>query len=130
MLVRLRQFFREQSLGITVPVGVVVGLTFQQVLVGLVVGFEAAASRHGNDLTITILGVDFYYQSFLAYAVAWLVLAAIGYVLFLMPIESDEEAEPGTRECPECKSEIASDATRCAFCTAEVTPLEPAQSTG
>jgi len=127
MLGRVRRFFREESLGVTITVGVVVGLTLQQVVVGIVTGFEAAALRRGNDLSVTVLGIDFYYQALLAYAVAWAVLAALAWVLFVMPIAPDGEADGSTRDCPECKSEIAADATRCAFCTSPVAPLEPAR---
>ena len=33
-----------------------------------------------------------------------------------------EEAEPGTRDCPECLSEIPAQARRCAHCTSEIRP--------
>ena len=38
------------------------------------------------------------------------------------------ETEPGkqTKVCPECKSKIPWDATRCAFCTVEQPPLAEA----
>jgi large conductance mechanosensitive channel len=32
----------------------------------------------------------------------------------------EEEAQPETRKCPECLSEIPGAARRCAFCTSEV----------
>jgi large conductance mechanosensitive channel len=34
----------------------------------------------------------------------------------------DKPADPTTRKCPECLSEIPREATRCAFCTAPSSP--------
>jgi large conductance mechanosensitive channel len=37
-----------------------------------------------------------------------------------------EETEPGTRDCPQCLSEIPAAAHKCSFCTSEVEPTAPA----
>lgn len=126
MLGRVRQFFREESLGVTVTVGVVLGLALQSVISAFVFALEANRLRSVGDLSVTVLGIDFYYYNFLPAFVAWAVLVALAWVLFIMPIASDGEPDASTRECPACKSEIAADATRCAFCTSPVAPLEPA----
>jgi large conductance mechanosensitive channel len=34
-------------------------------------------------------------------------------------------ADPTTRQCPECLSEIPVNAKRCAFCTTELAPASP-----
>jgi len=119
MLRRIRQYVRNESLGITIPVGVVLGLTLQALIAFTVEGFE-----FGHDSEIKPLGISFYYTYALPYAIAFLVLAALTYVLFIMPIASDTEPELDIRECPECKSDIFAEATRCAFCTSPVTPLD------
>ena len=119
MLRRIRQYIRNESLGITIPVGVVLGLTAETLIAGVVQGLQA-----GHVRSIKPLGISFYYQFALPYLIALLVLGGIAYVLFLMPIASDNEPEPDIRECPECKSDIVAEATRCAFCTSPVTPLD------
>ena len=119
MLRAIRRWFREESLGITIPVGVVLGLTSETFIAQIVQGFE-----FGHDPEISPLEISLYYPGVLAYAIALLVLLSVAYVVFVMPIPSDDEPEPDTRECPECKSDIAADARRCAFCTSMVVPLE------
>jgi large conductance mechanosensitive channel len=56
-------------------------------------------------------------------------LAAAVFYFVVKPINAmaerrkrGQDAEPGTRDCPECLSEIPDQARRCAFCTAEVQP--------
>ncbi len=50
-------------------------------------------------------------------------MLVIAYVLFVMPLASDNTPDPDTRECPECRSEIWADARRCAFCTSVLPPV-------
>lgn len=38
--------------------------------------------------------------------------------------DKEEEAVPETKVCPYCKSEIPADATRCAYCTSDLTVQE------
>ena len=123
MLGRVRQFFREESLGITIPVGVVLGWGLYLALTQLVYGLISPHLRNVNDQTITILGIDFYFPNFLGYAVAFVVMAALAFVLFFLPLASDETTDTGMREGPECRSDIVAEATRCAFCTALVPPV-------
>jgi large conductance mechanosensitive channel len=99
------------------------------VLAQVVLGFELGWQANGTvpqlrRLDTAPLGLRFNYQNFLPHGIAFLILAAIAYVLFIMRVPSDGEPEPDMRECPECKSDIFAEATRCAFCTASLTPLE------
>lgn len=62
------------------------------------------------------------YGSFFNSIVDFLIIA---FVLFLIVRQMNRFAKPvvaSTRECPECLSPIPLAATRCAFCTAQVTP--------
>ncbi len=126
MLGAIRRWFREESLGITIPVGVVLGFILEQLIAQVVYGFELEhlSNSQGRGFEISPLGISFYYPTVLMYAIAFAVVAAVAYLLFLLPLASDDEDEPETRECPECKSDIFADATRCAICTSVVTPLE------
>ena len=127
MLRAIRRWFEEESLGITIPAGVVLGLTTEMLIAEFVLGLEIAHVQNRpiiRPLQISPLGIDFNYQNFLPHAVSLIVLGIVAYVLFLMPIASDNEPEPDIRECRECKSDIFAEATRCAFCTSPVTPLD------
>ena len=64
-----------------------------------------------------------------------LVAAAI-YFFVVMPVNAIEErrrrgkapADPTTKQCPECLSEVPVGAMRCAFCTQPLQPLAGARS--
>ena len=76
-----------------------------------------------SALSFTIRGSEFTYGNFINALIAFLSVAAVVYFFVVTPLnhlKRDEEAS--TRECPECLSEIPNKATRCAHCTAEVTP--------
>lgn len=63
--------------------------------------------------------------------ISFIITAAIIYFAFVLPMNRvmermapKKEDEVTTRECPECLSDIPLAAKRCAYCTAEVTPLK------
>ena len=60
----------------------------------------------------------------------FLITAAVIYFVIVLPVNRllarirPHEAPPQTsRQCPECRSNIAREARRCAYCTSEVTPV-------
>jgi large conductance mechanosensitive channel len=61
--------------------------------------------------------------------IAFLAVAAAVYFIVVVPMEhlqrlrAQPPVEETTRPCPECLSDIPKAARRCAFCTAQVTPL-------
>jgi large conductance mechanosensitive channel len=80
--------------------------------------------------TFTINGSQFNIGSFINALVSFLIMAVVLYWFIIAPanrlmdvakIERAQEVK--TRECPECLSKIPEAARRCAFCTAEVTPV-------
>jgi large conductance mechanosensitive channel len=76
-----------------------------------------------SALSFTIRGSEFTYGNFINALIAFLSVTAVVYFFVVTPLnhlKRDEEAT--TRDCPECLSEIPNKATRCAHCTAEVTP--------
>jgi large conductance mechanosensitive channel len=86
-----------------------------------------------QNLTFTINGSVFRYGDFINVVIAFVSIAAAVFFLVVRPLnalmarrrtETDVESE--TRECPECLSNIPSGASRCAFCTAKVTPATAA----
>ncbi|MDE5994678.1 MAG: large conductance mechanosensitive channel protein MscL [Oscillospiraceae bacterium] len=82
---------------------------------------DAAIAAGKNVLT---------YGNFLDAVINFLIMALVIF-LFIKGIntlkntakkeEPEAEAEPTTKVCPFCKSEIAVDATRCPHCTSEIT---------
>jgi large conductance mechanosensitive channel len=117
---------------VDMAVGVVVGVAFAAVVTALVTDLitPLIAAIGGNpdfsSLTFTINGSHFLYGAFINALIAFVVIAAVVFYLVIKPVNvlmtrrAKPEAEPTTRECPECLSEIPVAARRCAFCTAEV----------
>jgi len=63
--------------------------------------------------------------------IAFIIVAAVIYYLVVVPMnrlaglmrKPTVPPAPTTRKCPECLSEIPLAATRCAYCTSQVTPV-------
>lgn len=67
------------------------------------------------------------YGTFVTAVIDFLILAGVVYFFLVLPTQyllkkfSPEKAEPPTtKACPQCKSDIPIDATRCKFCTQPV----------
>lgn len=84
----------------------------------------------------TVHGSKFMIGDFINAVLTFLVLASVIYFLVVLPVEtlmerfkpSTTPAPETTRDCPHCLSKIPKAAKRCAFCTAEVSPLVPERS--
>jgi large conductance mechanosensitive channel len=81
-------------------------------------------------LSFTVNGSEFRYGHFLNVLIAFVTIAFVVFFFVVKPINRlmelsrrRESPDPSTRKCPECLSEIAIDARRCAFCTSEVAPV-------
>jgi large conductance mechanosensitive channel len=78
-----------------------------------------------SGLSFTVNGVVFPTAVFLDKLLAFIVTAAIVFYLVVTPVNAmierarkrQKPADPTTKKCPECLSEIPIDARRCAFCT-------------
>jgi large conductance mechanosensitive channel len=76
----------------------------------------------------TINGSLFPIGDFINALLSFLLIAFIVYYFVVLPVEQLMERFKGeppitpTRECPECLSRIPKAASRCGFCTAQVTP--------
>jgi len=128
MIQRLRDFFRYEPVGVTVPMGVVLGYALFSVLTAFVTGFVYPIIRDsfegGNDnpFSFTIAGVTFDYLQTMIYAIALALTAAAAYFLLIWGRVDEREIAP-MRDCPECLSEIDAGARRCAFCASPVEPV-------
>ncbi len=125
-------------------VAVVVGAAFNNVVTALVkdiiTPLIGAVGAKGNfsGLEFTVRNSTFMYGDFINAILTFLINAAAIFFLVVKPANAilarikkkeDKESEKGKkdeleeRECPECLSLIPSQAKRCKFCTAEVTPV-------
>jgi len=116
-------------------VGVVVGAAFGAVVTSFVKNMLTpliAAIVKQPDfsaLTVTINGSKFQYGEFINALFSFLLISAAVYFFVVVPInaliarakKAPVPADPTTRKCPECLSEIPIEARKCAFC---ISPLE------
>jgi large conductance mechanosensitive channel len=115
---------------VDLAVGVVIGVAFGSVVTGfvkdLVTPLIAAIGGKPDfaNLTFTINNSKFLYGDFINLLIAFLLIAAVIYFLVVMPYTAlvarshkEPPADPTTKKCPECLSEIPIDAKRCAFCS-------------
>jgi large conductance mechanosensitive channel len=119
---------------VDLAVGVVVGAAFG----GVVTAFTkdlltpliaaVAGKPDFSAIQFTINGSKFPVGDFVNAVVSFLIIATAVYYLVVLPVNTlvsrarkEPPADPTTKKCPECLSEIAIGAKRCAFCTAQLT---------
>jgi len=129
MLRGFKQFLLRGNV-VDMAVGIVMGAAFGAVVSGLVkdllTPLIAAIFKQPDfsGLVFTINGSRFLYGDFINALLSFLIIAAAIYFFVVVPVNAliarsrkEAPADPSTKKCPECRSEIASDARRCAFCT-------------
>ena len=118
---------------VDLAVGVVVGAAFGGVVTAftkdLLTPLIAAVAGKPNFAAIqfTINNSRFLLGDFVNALVSFLIVAAAVYYFVVLPVNAlisrarrEPPADPTTKKCPECLSEIAIGAKRCAFCTSQV----------
>ena len=119
------------DLAIAVVIGAAFTAVVNAVVKGLITPLVAAlvGKPSFDDLAFTINNADFLYGSVLNELITFVSIAAVVYFFVVQPMNViQERLKPGrpvdspTRSCPECISDIPREASRCAFCTAQVTP--------
>lgn len=118
---------------VDLAVGVMIGAAFGTVVSSLVkdVLTPLIAAVVGqpdfSGLNLTINGSAIMYGSFLNAVIAFLVVATAVYIFVVKPMNAlvalsrrQPPADPTTKKCVECLSEIPLDARRCAFCAIAV----------
>jgi large conductance mechanosensitive channel len=124
-----RQFLLRGNV-VDLAVGVVVGAAFGGVVSAftkdLLTPLIAAIARKPDFSAIqfTVNGSKFPVGDFINALVSFLIVATAVYYLVVLPINAlvsrshrEPPADPTTKKCPECLSEIPIQAKRCAFCT-------------
>lgn len=119
---------------VDLAVGIVIGAAFTTVVTAFVTGLltplvSIPGKTNFKNLSVTVGHGTFTYGVFLNAVIAFLLVAAAVFFVVVRPVNAlaarrraGEESEPGTRDCPECLSEIPTAARRCSFCTSEVQP--------
>lgn len=129
MLKGFKQFLLRGNV-VDMAVGIVIGAAFGAVVSGLVkdllTPLIAAIVKQPDfsALTFTINGSKFLYGEFINALLSFLIISAAIYFFVVVPVNAliarskkEPPADPTTKKCPECRSEIAIDAKRCAHCT-------------
>ena len=133
MLSGFKQFILRGNV-IDMSVGVVIGAAFGAVVTAftkdLLTPFIAAivGKPDFSAMNFTINGTAFPFGDFINAIVSFLLVAAAVYFFVVTPInalvarmrKAPAPADPTTKKCPECLSEIPIDAKRCAHCAQPV----------
>jgi large conductance mechanosensitive channel len=115
---------------VDLAVGFVIGVAFGAVVTAFVKDLVTplVAALFGKPdfsaLTFTINHSTFRYGDFINAVIAFVVVAAVIYYFVVLPYTAliararkEPPADPTTKKCTECQSEIPIAAKRCAFCT-------------
>jgi len=113
------------ELATAVVIGVAFGVVITAFVKDLVTPLIAAIGGQPDfaSMSFTVNNSKFLYGDFLNALIAFLLIAAVIYFLVILPYTAlmarsrkGPPADPTTKKCPECLSEIPIDAKRCAFC--------------
>jgi len=129
MIKGFREFVLRGNV-IDLAVAVVIGVAFGAVITAFVADIltPLVAAIFGkpdfSGLTFTINHSQFLYGSFINAVISFFFIALAIYFAVVMPLNKLAErrakgADPTTKTCPECLSEIPHGAHRCAFCASE-----------
>ena len=130
MLKGFRQFILRGNV-IDLAVAVVMGGAFGAVVTALVKDLltPLIAALIGKPdfsaISLTVNGSQFLIGDFINALVSFLLISAAVYYAVVLPVNAlvarsrrgEAPADPTTKKCPECLSEVAIAAKRCAFCT-------------
>ena len=133
MLSGFKQFILRGNV-VDLAVGVVIGAAFGTVVTALVkdlINPSVALLVGKPDFTginFTIRGTLFPVGDFITAVVSFLLVAGAVYFFVVTPINAliartrkdSAPADPTTKKCPECRSEIPMDARRCSHCAQPV----------
>ena len=115
------------DLAVAVVIGAAFGAVVTAFVADLLTPILSIPGKHSFATSVTVHDSVFSYGRFLNDLISFVLIAAAIFFFVIKPINAlaarrskGEDAEPGTRDCPECMSEIPAGARRCAHCTAEI----------
>ncbi|MBA2277178.1 MAG: large conductance mechanosensitive channel protein MscL [Chloroflexia bacterium] len=122
---------------IDLAVAVVIGAAFGAVVTALVEDLitPLIAAIGGqpdfSEISFTINNSEFLIGDFLNTVISFLIIAAVIFFFVVKPMNlllersrREPTPDPSTTKCPACLSEIALGASRCPFCTTELTDAD------
>lgn len=131
MLKGFRQFILRGNV-VDLAVGVVIGAAFGAVVTSVVKDLltpliaAIVGQPDFSAIAIVVRGSKLMVGNFLNAVLSFLLIAAAVYFFIVVPVNAiisrarkEPPADPTTKKCPECLSEIAIDAKRCAYCTSQ-----------
>lgn len=132
MLQGFRQFILRGNV-VDLAVGVVMGAAFGAVVTSIVKDLltpliaAIVGQPDFSAIALDVRGSKLMIGNFLNAVLSFLLIAAAVYFFIVLPVNAiisrsrkEPPADPTTKKCPDCLSEIAIDAKRCAFCTSQV----------
>jgi large conductance mechanosensitive channel len=116
---------------VDLAIGIVIGAAFTSVVRSMVndfltplIGIPLGRATDFSERYWQIGGAKFLYGDFLNSLVSFILIAIVIYYFVVRPVnhlmaryKPSTSTDSETKVCPECKSSIPHDATRCAFCT-------------
>jgi large conductance mechanosensitive channel len=122
---------------VDLAVAVIIGAAFGAVITGfvkdLLTPFISIPGKvNFQNLAFSIRSSKFEYGDFINALISFLIISAAIFFVVIKPLNAlqarrsrgQADPDPTTRPCPECLSDIALAAKRCAFCTAPVEPVD------
>ncbi|SEG58941.1 large conductance mechanosensitive channel [Nonomuraea solani] len=129
-----KQFLLRGNI-VELAVAVIIGATFSGLIQALVTDLitpliGAITGGRQPDFaqySFTINGSRFKYGDFLNHLLSFLIVSAVVYWLVVTPMTRlislfERDKATTTKQCPECLSDIPTEARRCANCTVELVP--------
>jgi large conductance mechanosensitive channel len=122
---------------VDLAIGVAIGAAFNSVISALTEGLLTPLLGNADaglgDLEFRVAGRIFKYGLFLEAAITFLLSALLIFLFVVKPVNrlrrffEGDVPTTASRQCPECRSNVPVDATRCAACTQPI-PLAGATS--
>ncbi len=128
-LAGFKQFILRGNV-VDLAVGVVFGASFSGLINSLVKDLITPliaaifTQPDFSQIQFVIRGSKFMVGDFLNVVISFFLIAFTAYFFIVIPVNAliarsrkEPPADPTTKKCPQCRSEVPLDATRCRFCT-------------
>ena len=126
---------------VDLAVGIIIGAAFGAVVTGLVADIITPLIPVSKNNSLSSIAFTVGYSGgviklgdFINTIIAFLVIALVVFFLVVRPVnalmnrhKTETPVDPTTRDCPFCLSSIPIKATRCAFCTSELSTEQQVQ---